>query len=75
LIVAVSLGIGLALPSATTWLAKLPFAVRAVLESGIATGGLTALGLNLLLTKPVPEPPPVLEKVDTMQPIESRNLR
>lgn len=51
LIVAVSLGVGLALPTATDWLAKLPFAVRAILESGIATGGLTALGLNLILRK------------------------
>lgn len=51
LIVAVSLGIGLALPTATDWLGKLPFALRAVLESGIATGGMTALGLNLILPK------------------------
>jgi len=53
-IVAVSLGVGLALPTATDWLAKLPFALRAVLESGIATGGMTALGLNLILRKTLP---------------------
>lgn len=51
LIVAVSLGAGIALPSSPNWLMTLPFALRAILESGIAVGGLTALGLTLLLPK------------------------
>jgi xanthine/uracil permease len=49
LIVALSLGIGLGFPSQTPWLATLPAFLRPLLESGIAAGGITALGLNLLL--------------------------
>jgi xanthine/uracil permease len=48
LIVALSLGVGLGLPTQPGLLAGLPPAVQALLESGISAGGLTALGLNLL---------------------------
>ncbi|HWA10865.1 MAG TPA: solute carrier family 23 protein [Opitutaceae bacterium] len=49
LIVALALGVGLGAPSKPDWLATLPAALRAFLESGIAAGGLTALVLNLVL--------------------------
>ncbi len=49
LIIAVSVGLGIALPSNPEWLSQLPFAWRALLESGIAIGGLAALVLNLVL--------------------------
>jgi uracil-xanthine permease len=47
-IVALSLGIGLGLPTQPGVLAGLPEFARALLESGISAGGLTALILNLL---------------------------
>lgn len=49
LVVAVSLGVGLGAPAQTHWLAQMPAGVRALLESGISAGGLTALLLNLVL--------------------------
>ena len=48
LIVALSLGVGLGLPTQPGLLAGLPAVVRALLESGISAGGLTALALNIL---------------------------
>ncbi|MEO7415265.1 MAG: solute carrier family 23 protein [Opitutaceae bacterium] len=47
-IVALSLGVGLGLPTQPSVLASLPSFLRALLESGISAGGLTALGLNLV---------------------------
>jgi len=47
-IVALSLGIGLGLPTQPALLASLPGWLHALLESGISAGGLTALTLNLL---------------------------
>jgi uracil-xanthine permease len=47
-IVALSLGMGLGLPTQPTILASLPEFARSLLESGISAGGLTALTLNLL---------------------------
>lgn len=49
LIVAVSLAIGLGAPSQPEWLKTLPAALRTLLESGIAAGGITALVMNLVL--------------------------
>ena len=46
-IVALSLGVGLGLPTQPTLLASLPTTLHALLESGISAGGLTALVLNL----------------------------
>jgi NCS2 family nucleobase:cation symporter-2/xanthine permease XanP len=51
LVVAISLGVGLGAPTNTVWLGSLPNALKALLESGIAAGGLTALVLNQLLPK------------------------
>jgi len=48
LIVALSLGIGLGLPSQPGLLADLPGFVRALFESSISAGGLTALVLSML---------------------------
>jgi xanthine permease XanP len=56
-IVALSLGAGLGLPTQPALLASLPEFAHALLESGISAGGLTALTLNLLWhTKPSVEP-------------------
>jgi xanthine permease XanP len=49
LIVALSLAVGLGAPSQAGWLQALPVALKSLLESGIAAGGLTALILNLAL--------------------------
>ncbi|MDB6115019.1 MAG: xanP [Lacunisphaera sp.] len=51
-IVALSLGVGLGLPTQPGLLASLPGALQALLESGISAGGLTALVLNLLWRPP-----------------------
>src|SRR5882724_3730547 len=48
-IVALSLGVGLGLPTQPGLLASLPEFARALLDSGISAGGLTALVLNLAL--------------------------
>ena len=47
-IVALSLGIGLGLPTQPGLLASLPAWMQSLLESGISAGGLTALTLNLV---------------------------
>jgi xanthine/uracil permease len=47
-IVALALGIGLGLPTQPALLAGLPSTLRALLESGISAGGLTALFLNFV---------------------------
>ncbi|AHF94290.1 uracil-xanthine permease [Opitutaceae bacterium TAV5] len=49
LVVALALAVGLGAPTQAGWLAELPGALRALLESGIAAGGVTALVLNLVL--------------------------
>lgn len=46
-IVALSLGVGLGLPSQPALVASLPSFAHSLLESGISAGGLTALALNL----------------------------
>src|SRR4029079_3550701 len=53
LIVAISLGVGLVPPTQPALIAKFPELVRAVLESGISAGGLTAIALNLAWRKDV----------------------
>lgn len=47
-IVALSLGVGLGLPTQPALLASVPTFLRSLLESGISAGGLTALILNLI---------------------------
>jgi xanthine permease XanP len=54
LIVALSLGVGIGLPTQPGLLAGLPAVVRSLLESSISAGGLTALGLSFLWRKPPP---------------------
>ncbi len=56
-IVALSLGVGLGLPTQPAILASLPEFARSLLESGISAGGLTALLLNLLWRPVVPAVP------------------
>ena len=56
LIVALSLGVGLGLPTQPTLLTSLPPTLHALLESGISAGGLTALMLNLAWPAPKGEP-------------------
>lgn len=48
LIVALSLGVGLGLPTQPQLLEGLPAVAKALLESGISAGGLTALALSVL---------------------------
>lgn len=57
LVVALSLAVGLGLPSQAEWLKNLPAVLRAIFESGIAGGGLAALALNALLPAPAPSAP------------------
>jgi len=52
LIIALSLAVGLGAPSQAAWIKTLPGVIEALLESGIAAGGLTALVLNLVLREP-----------------------
>ena len=52
LIVALSFGVGLGVPTQTEWLAALPSLAGTLLSSGIAGGGITALVLNLALPSP-----------------------
>ena len=47
-IIALSLGVGLGLPTQPALLASLPAVLHSLLESGISAGGLTALLLNFL---------------------------
>ncbi len=58
LIIAVSLALGLGFSQVPEFLAHLPAALRNVLESGVATGGICALLMNWFL----PETPPVAER-------------
>ncbi|MCY1274264.1 nucleobase:cation symporter-2 family protein [Pseudomonas jinjuensis] len=57
LIIAISLALGLGVSQVPEFLAHMPAAVRAVLESGVATGGICALLLNWFL----PESPAIQE--------------
>jgi xanthine permease XanP len=52
LLIALSLGVGLGAPSHPGLFAALPSAMRALFESGIAAGGMTALVLNVAMPKP-----------------------
>jgi uracil-xanthine permease len=52
LLIALSLGVGLGAPSQPRLFASLPVALRALFESGIAAGGVTALLLNVVMPKP-----------------------
>jgi NCS2 family nucleobase:cation symporter-2/xanthine permease XanP len=52
LLIALSLGVGLGVPSQPRLFADLPAALRALFESGIAAGGVTALLLNLVMPRP-----------------------
>ncbi len=57
LIVALSLGVGIGLPTQPGLLAAAPGLVRALFENGISAGGLTALVLTALWRKSLPLPP------------------
>lgn len=52
LIIALSLGVGLGAPTQAAWIKTLPGVIQALLDSGIAAGGLTALALNQILREP-----------------------
>lgn len=52
LVIAISLALGLGVSQVPEFLAHMPSAVRNVLESGVATGGLCALLLNWFLPDP-----------------------
>jgi NCS2 family nucleobase:cation symporter-2/xanthine permease XanP len=52
LLIALSLGVGLGAPSQPRLFASLPAALRALFESGIAAGGVTALLLNVVMPRP-----------------------
>ncbi len=54
LIVALSQGVGIGLPTQPGLLAGLPAVVRSLLESSLSAGGLTALGLSFFWRKPPP---------------------
>jgi NCS2 family nucleobase:cation symporter-2/xanthine permease XanP len=54
LIIAVSLGVGLALPTQPQWIAALPSVPRALFGSGICGGGLAALLLNAAMPRSQP---------------------
>jgi len=56
LVIAVSLALGLGVSQVPEFLAHMPHAVRNVLESGVATGGLCALVLNWFLPEQVAAP-------------------
>ncbi len=56
-IVALSLGVGLGLPTQPGLLASLPGVLHSLLESGISAGGLTALVLNFVWRAKSAEPP------------------
>ena len=56
-ILAVSLAMGLGVSSAPEALDHLPPALRGVFGSGIATGGLVAIGMSLLLPERTPRTP------------------
>jgi xanthine/uracil permease len=49
LIIALSLAVGLGAPTQAVWIKTLPGVIQALLDSGIAAGGLTALALNQIL--------------------------
>jgi xanthine permease XanP len=49
LIIALSLAVGLGAPTQAAWIKTLPGVIQALLDSGIAAGGLTALALNQIL--------------------------
>jgi xanthine permease XanP len=49
LLIAISLGVGLGAPTQPRLFAALPAALRALFESGIAAGGVTALLLNMVI--------------------------
>jgi xanthine permease XanP len=49
LIIALALALGLGAPTQAAWLKMLPGWIEALLDSGIAAGGLTALVLNLVI--------------------------
>ena len=54
LVVAISLGVGLGVDLHPETLAPLPGSLKLIFSSGISTGGLVALGVNLLLPRSLP---------------------
>ena len=55
LVIALSLAVGLGLPSQPEWLKTLPAVFSTFFEYGIAGGGLAALALNALLPAGAPD--------------------
>ena len=51
LIAALTLAVGIGFPAQEEWLAMLPPGLKALLESGVTCGGLTALALNFILPR------------------------
>ena len=56
LIIAVSLALGLGVSQVPEFLAHMPAALRHVLESGVATGGICAVAMNWFLPAATPDP-------------------
>jgi xanthine permease XanP len=56
LIIAVSLALGLGVAQVPEFMTHLPAGLRAVFESGVATGGISALVLNWFLPAGVRQP-------------------
>jgi len=56
LIIAVSLALGLGVSQVPEFLAHMPAALRHVLESGVATGGICAVAMNWFLPVATPDP-------------------
>lgn len=52
IVVALSLGVGIGIPTQKEWLHTLPHFVQTFFESGVSAGGMTALVLNMIL--PIP---------------------
>lgn len=71
LIIAVSIGCGLAVSMRPELLAKLPAVVHHIFGSGIGTGVIAAVMLNLLLPA---RPAEANEEEEVVQPIMARNL-
>jgi NCS2 family nucleobase:cation symporter-2/xanthine permease XanP len=66
LIAAISLGVGIGVPSQAEWLKTLPSVVQTFLESGVSAGGMAALLLNLLIPRQEKELKPTEEQVEIL---------
>ena len=71
-ILAVSLAAGLGVTFLPEALEHFPAGVRSVLESGIATGSICALVLNIVMPKPAEKPPAVIEPIEAEATVPMR---